>query len=128
MKYLSFFFVAVCVICYSCSCQRMTFAEYRLENIDSIHISRYEDRLKTYVCIKNQEGIDSISDIFYTSTTICLAHFYPNMEITFYGDNLKQVFGVSENYVKGDIGGESKYNIEEILENIYIKESKIRGF
>jgi len=115
----------ISVFCCFYSCQRESVAEYRMEQVDSIHISYYGNRLNSYVCIDNQEDIDSICDIIYNSTTKYVSQFYPNMEISLYGNNQKQVFGVSKEYLKGHFGAKSIYNLEEILKRIYNeKESK----
>ncbi len=96
-----------------------------MEQVDSIHISYYGNRLNSYVCIDNQEEIDSLCDIIYNSTTKYESQFYPNMEISLYGNNQKQVFGVSKEYLKGHFSAKSIYNLEEILKRIYNeKESK----
>ena len=119
MKHLLFIIIVLCGIAITSSCKRESFTEYRLEEVDSIHISHYKNRLKYYVCIRNPKDINHVCDILYNSTTICPTHFYPNMEISLYSGNKKQVFGVSGKYIKGNIGGESRYNLEEILKNIY---------
>ena len=119
MKHLLFIIIVLCGIAITSSCKRESFTEYRLEEVDSIHISHYKNRLKDYVCIRNPKDINHVCDILYNSTTICPTHFYPNMEISLYSGNKKQVFGVSGKYIKGNIGGESRYNLEEILKNIY---------
>ena len=109
----------ISVFCCFYSCQRESVAEYRMEQVDSIHISYYGNRLNSYVCIDNQEDIDSLCDIIYNSTTKYVSQFYPNMEISLYGNNQKQVFGVSKEYLKGHFGAKSIYNLEEILKRIY---------
>ena len=124
MKYFFYIAIITCSICCNSCCQRTSFAEYRLEEVDSIHISFYSNRFNTYICIKNQEQIDSLYNIIYNSTTKCLTHFYPNMEITLYGCNQKQVFGVSKEYIKGYFSGKNKYNLEEILKRIYDESTK----
>lgn len=124
MKYLFYFILITCGVCCNSSCQRGSVAEYRLEKVDSIHIS-YFDNLNSYVCIDYQEAIDSLSDIIYNSTTKCLVKLYPKMVISLYGDNQEQTFGVSKEYIKGHFSAKSKYNIEEILKRKY-KESMAR--
>ena len=119
MKQFFFFIVIICSICCNSSCQKASFAEYCLEEVDSIRISYYENRFNSYVCIENQEIIDSLCDIIYNSTTKCVTQFYPKMEITLYGNNQKQVFGVSKEYIKGHFSAKSVYNLEEILKRIY---------
>jgi hypothetical protein len=99
------------------SCQKASFAAYRMENVDSIRISYYGNRLNSYVCIKNQVIIDSLCDIIYNSTTKSVTHFYPEMEVTIYGNSQKHVFGVSKEYIKGYFNAKSKYNLEEILKD-----------
>ena len=65
----------ISVFCCFYSCQRESVAEYRMEQVDSIHISYYGNRLNSYVCIDNQEDIDSLCDSIrtwkyhYTATT-----------------------------------------------------------
>ena len=120
MKQLFFFILIICVVCCNSSCRKVSFAEYRLEKVDSIHISYYgNNRSNLYVCIENQEVIDSLCDIIYNSTTKCVTQFYPKMEITLFGNNQKQVFGVSKEYLKGHFSAKSKYNVEETLKRTY---------
>ena len=92
MKHFFYFVIIICGVCCSYSCQRTPFAEYRMEIVDSIHISYYENPKNAYVCINNQAKIDSLCDIIYNSTTKEVAKFYPKMDITIYGGNQKQVF------------------------------------
>ena len=126
MKYLFYFILITCGVCCNSSCQNESVAEYRLEKVDSIHISYYDNRLNSYVCIDNQEAIDSLCDIIYNSTTKYLVNFYPKMRISLYGDNQVQTFGVLKEYIKGNFSAKSKYNIEEILKHKY-NESKSQG-
>ena len=103
------------------SCQRASVGAYRMETVDSIHISFYKECLQTYVCIDNKEGIDSICNMIYNLTTKCTTKFYPIMEVTLYGSNQKQVFGISKEYLKGPFCGKSEYDLEEIIKGIYNK-------
>lgn len=119
MKHLLFFILIICSICCCFSCKKSSFDEYRMEKIDSIHISFYDNRYNSYVCIENQEVIDSLCDIIYNSTTKCVTKFYPKMEITLFGNNQKQVFGVSKEYIKGHFSAKSRYNVEETLKRTY---------
>ncbi len=119
MKHLFIFVFIICSICCHFSCQKTSFVEYRLEKIDSIHISFYGNRNDSYVCIDNQEVIDSLCDIIYNSTTKCVTQFYPKMEITIFANNQKQVFGVSNEYIKGHFSAKSIYNVEEKLKRAY---------
>jgi len=119
MKHLFFFVFIICSICCLFSCQKTSLVEYRLEKIDSIHISFYGNRNDSYVCIDNQEVIDSLCDIIYNSTTKCVTQFYPKMEITIFANNQKQVFGVSNEYIKGHFSAKSIYNVEEKLKRAY---------
>lgn len=117
MKKSFIFIVIIYAVCCNMSCKKASFAAYRMEKVDSIRISYYGNRLNSYVCIKNQVIIDSLCDIIYNSTTKCVTHFYPKMEVTIYGNNQKHVFGVSKEYIKGYFSAKSKYNLEEILKD-----------
>ena len=119
---MSKFLYFVCVVC-CYSCQSASVTEYHIDEVDSIHISYYGNRLNEYVCIKDQELIDSLCNVIYNSTTKHVAHFYPNMEITLYGRSQIQVFGVSRKYIKGYFSGENTYNLEDILKRIYKSKS-----
>ena len=122
MKHFFYFVIILCGVCGISSCHRSPFAEYRMEKVDSIRISKhvpyYENPENTYVCIKNQDKIDSLCDIIYYSTTKEVAKFYPKMDIVIYGGNQKQVFGVSGEFLKGEFCAKSKYNLEEILKDM----------
>ena len=119
MKQLFFFIIIICVVCCNSSCRKASFAEYRLEKVDSIHISYYgNNRSNLYVCIENQEVIDSLCDIIYNSTKD-VSKFFPHMEITLYGNNQKHDFGVLDENIKGNFSAKCKYNLEEILKRIY---------
>ncbi|MBR6264699.1 MAG: hypothetical protein IKR05_16005 [Prevotella sp.] len=118
MKHFLYFVIILCGVCGISSCHRSPFAEYRMEKVDSIRISYPKNRFIEYVCIKNQEKIDSLCDIIYNSTTKEVAKFYPKMDIVIYGGNQQQVFGVSGEFLKGEFSAKSKYNLEEILKRI----------
>ena len=61
MKQLFFFILIICVVCCNSSCRKVSFAEYRLEKVDSIHISYYgNNRSNLYVCIENQEDFSDV--------------------------------------------------------------------
>ena len=50
----------ISVFCCFYSCQRESVAEYRMEQVDSIHISYYGNRLNSYVC-NNQKQVFGVS-------------------------------------------------------------------
>ena len=75
MKHFFYFVIILCGVCGISSCHRSPFAEYRMEKVDSIRISYPKNRFIEYVCIKNQEKIDSLCDIIYNSTTKEVAKF-----------------------------------------------------